>query len=181
MILVAYASAHGSTAGIAAHMAVRLQNAGLPSVAAPVHTLGSIASYDAAIVGSAIHNGAWLPEAAAFLEGHRTQLQRVPCWLFSVGAVGERSSFFGAGPSRIIRDAQEVRSHTAQLVAATGARGHHGFAGAVDPKDWSALGNVFLRALGGRPGDHRDWPEIDEWTDSVVAALRGIAMQPHAA
>ncbi len=181
MILIAYASAHGSTAEIAAHMAVRLQNAGLPAVAAPVHTLGGIGTYNAAIVGSAVHNGAWLPEANSFVESNRAQLRTVPCWLFSVGSVGERSSFFGPGPSRIIRDAQEVRSHTSLLVNATGARGHHAFAGAIDPKDWSALGNVFLRALGGRPGDHRSWPEIDDWTDTVIAALRNGATQPRAA
>lgn len=172
MILVAYASAHGSTAGIAERIARRLRDWGHAAVASPVSSVGSAHPYEAVILGSAIHDGAWLPEAETFARNQADTISGRPVWLFSVGSVGGESSFFGVRTTAIIRRAQSRSPQIAALRALTGARSHHAFAGAVQPGDWSQLGNLLLRAFGGRPGDHRNWAEVDAWADSIANDLR---------
>lgn len=56
---------------------------------------------DAAVLGSAIHNQVWLPEAATFVMSHVRELAIRPVWLFSVGSVGDTSSFFGPRVERL--------------------------------------------------------------------------------
>ena len=49
-ILVAYATKHGSTGGIAERIAERLRAAGLDAEALPVKSVRDVASYDAVIL-----------------------------------------------------------------------------------------------------------------------------------
>ncbi len=172
MILVAYSSAHGSTAGIAERIARRLRDWGHAAVASPVGAVDAVGRYEGVILGSAIHNGAWLPEAETFARNQAEALQGRPVWLFSVGSIGGESSFFGVRTTRLIRRAQSRNAQLVEVRSLTGARDHHGFAGAIQAGDWSKLGNLLLRAFGGRPGDHRNWAEVDAWADSIVNALR---------
>lgn len=172
MILVTYASAHGSTAGIAERIARRLRDWGHAAVASPVGPVGSVTPYEAVILGSAIHSGTWLPEAETFARNQSEAMSGRPVWLFSVGSVGSESSFFGVRMTGIVRRAQSHSPQIAAVRSVTGARGHHAFAGAIRPGDWSKVGNLLLRAFGGRPGDHRNWAEVDAWADSIVNDLR---------
>ena len=54
-------------------------------------------------------------------------------------------------------------------------RDHRNFAGAIKKGDWSRVGDVFLRVLGGRFGDYRDWADIDAWADAIAAGLNAPA------
>ena len=71
-VLVGYASAYGSTKGIAQEIGDRLIHTGLHADIRPVDEIDAVDAYDAAVVGSAIHNMAWLPEAASFVRSHPT-------------------------------------------------------------------------------------------------------------
>jgi menaquinone-dependent protoporphyrinogen oxidase len=87
-VLVTCASPHGSTQGIAERIAARLRAGGISVDCAPVQhvqdvqdaqdvqdvqdvqdaqEVRGVADYDAVIVGSAIHDQAWLPEASQFV------------------------------------------------------------------------------------------------------------------
>lgn len=87
-ILVAYASRHGATRGIAEHIARTLERTGLDVTPQPVDNAGPIDEYGAFIIGSAAYMGGWLGEATAFVRQHRDLLARRPVWLFSSGPVG---------------------------------------------------------------------------------------------
>ena len=87
-VLVAYATRHGATAGIAERIAAGLRDAEQAAAAHPVKDVGDLAAYDAFVVGSAAYMFRWLKEATKFAKRHRAILARHPVWLFSSGPVG---------------------------------------------------------------------------------------------
>ena len=87
-ILVAYASRHGSTQGIAQRIAERLGSHGLDAEARPAATVRDAARYDAFVVGAAAYMFHWLKDASAFVERNQALLAERPTWLFSSGQVG---------------------------------------------------------------------------------------------
>ncbi len=87
-VLVAYASKHGATAGIAERIAERLRAAGLEAEARPVKAVRDVAAYDAFVIGAAAYMFHWMKEATAFVRRHRTLLATRPVWLFSSGPLG---------------------------------------------------------------------------------------------
>lgn len=167
-VLVTYATADGSTAGVAQRIADRLADRGHE---AEVHTVdevgstGGVEPYDAVVIGSAVHDQAWLPAATAFVHDHATPLARRPVWVFSVGMVDAFPRLFRRGA-----DAEE-----AKLVAALGddlsPAGDHLFSGVVEPGQFPAAGRAVFRLLGVHYGDHRDWAAIDEWADGISDRL----------
>lgn len=174
-VLIAYATAHGSTRGVAERIAGRLGEAGFAATVAPVDEAPDVGQHEAVVVGSALHSQAWLPEARRFVDANVEQLAQRPTWLFTVGTIGETSSFL---PRPIARLGSRLRKDSAELAgwrSAIGVRDHRYFAGAISPDHWSPVGNVVLRLLGGRHGDHRDWDDIDAWSDRIAAGLRGRA------
>ncbi|MGW8378323.1 flavodoxin domain-containing protein [Streptomyces sp. ODS28] len=84
-VLVGFASAHGSTRGVAERIAARLAASGLSVEARPLNVELEPSGYRAFVLGSAVHNGAWLPEAADFVRSNGAVLAQHPVWLFSVG------------------------------------------------------------------------------------------------
>ena len=146
-ILVAYASAHWSTKGIAEEIADRLTKAGFKTALHSVGDLTDLRLYEAVVLGSAIHNQAWLPEAAEFLTSHASELARLPVWLFSVSSVGSKSSFFGPQVSQLIRSRRRepdvVRAARPELEP----RDHHYFAGAIERGHWNRDRAVERRRL----------------------------------
>ena len=62
-VLVVYASAHGSTQEIAEYITARLAGSGLRVQAHSVVDAPDPAAFDAVVIGSAIHDRAWLPGA----------------------------------------------------------------------------------------------------------------------
>lgn len=170
-VLVGYASAHGSTRGVAERIAGRLVGHGLGARARSVDEIVEVTPYDAVVVGSAVHNGAWLPGAVRFLHRNADLLRERPVWLFTVSAVGETSSFF---PERLGRWMYRRRKEPKELAALrreVRARGHHAFAGAIQRDHWPLPGHVLLRTLRGTYGDHRDWADIDAWSHRIAREL----------
>jgi menaquinone-dependent protoporphyrinogen oxidase len=134
--------------------------------------IGSLEPYDAVVLGSAIHNQAWLPEAAAFVKAHAGDLARRSAWLFSVCSVGETSSFLGPRTTRFVQRRRKDTKELAGFRQAIHPRDHRNFAGAIQRSHWNVLGDLFLRAFGGTYGDHRDWRDIDAWADGIARQLK---------
>ena len=65
-ILVTYATQGGSTAGIAEAVGKTMAEAGAQVDVRPIQSVSDLRSYQAVVVGSAIHSGKWLPEATKF-------------------------------------------------------------------------------------------------------------------
>lgn len=172
-VLVAYASDHGSTQGVAERIAARLSENGVGAKALPVDEAGDPSDYEAAVLGSAIHSMAWLPEATRYAKRHAAGLAGRPVWLFSVSLVGDAGS---ALPGPIAARARKMKERrppkaTVEVREAVKPRGERSFTGAIEPDHWGRLGRTVFRALGGKWGDHRDWDDVDAWARSIAAEL----------
>ncbi|HMS48953.1 MAG: flavodoxin domain-containing protein [Candidatus Microthrix subdominans] len=169
-VLVGYASAYGSTKGIASRVGEHLRAAGFEVDVHPVDEIDSVNAYEAVIIGSAIHNQKWLPSGDEFMRAHAEALAS-PVWLFSVCSIGETTSFLSERLARIARRRRKVPPTVSEVQRPIDLRDHRYFAGAIERTHWSAAGNLFLRLCGGTYGDHRDWMDIERWTAGIATAL----------
>lgn len=173
-ILVAFASRHGGTEGIADAVGAALretdaESAGPGDATGPgahhlVDVLGvgdieDVAVYDAVIVGSAVYVGRWMDSARRFVLAHAPALRNRPVWLFSSGPVGDP-----AVPDTEAADAAEL----AELVEAQGTRT---FAGRLRPAELSLSERTRIRDVHAAEGDYRDWDEIREWALDIADTL----------
>lgn len=169
VVLVAYATDHGSTRGVADRIADRLRQRGVDARACAVADVLEVSSCEAVVLGSAIHGGKWLPEARQFADRNAAPLREQPVWLFSVSTLGDEESMF---PPRVANRLRALRKETpemAEIRRLLHPRQHRNFAGAITRSHWPATGRAFFRATGGRYGDHRNWPAIDAWADLIAA------------
>ncbi len=173
--LVAYASRHGSTASIAERIAGRLRSAGDDVDCRPMDEVTDLSGYDAVILGSALHDQAWLPEAMTFLARFADRLGPLPVWLFTVGMPE-------ALPRRLQGWARMEEGQTAEkLSPLVRPKGHRLFSGVIRKDHLSGAGRVRFRMMGGRYGDFRDWDEIDRWADVVGEELHHAGQHPTSA
>jgi menaquinone-dependent protoporphyrinogen oxidase len=77
-VLVAYASRHGATQGIAERIARTLQEAGVDAEARPAATIKSVAGYDAFVIGSAAYMFHWEKDASSLVRRNRAALAGKP-------------------------------------------------------------------------------------------------------
>ena len=164
LVMIGYASVHGSTEGIARRLADRLRAYGHSVDVRPLDKpMDALVLYDAFILGSAVHGGSWLRQATGFAEREAEILSRRPVWLFSVGLARVLGGRFAS--------AGDVPKGVPEVIRDTGARDHHLFAGAIQPSHLPVFGRFLYKAMGGRYGDFRDWAGVDDWAESIAAQL----------
>jgi menaquinone-dependent protoporphyrinogen oxidase len=153
-VLVAYASAAGSTAGIAERIAHVLMAAGCNVVCLPAGDGVDPAGFDALVLGSAVHDMAWLPSTVDLVR-RAAAAGNDPVWCFSVGAVNPRGWF-----TRYVacREAERVER---QFPAGFRAQEHRVFGGVVEMRGVPRWGRLFYRLIGGHAHDRPDWPAIE--------------------
>jgi menaquinone-dependent protoporphyrinogen oxidase len=160
-ILVACATRHGATAEITAEIAevLRRDVAGAVVDLRDAADAGEVAGYDAAVIGSAVYLGRWLPAARDLVDGHREVLSAMPVWLFSSGPLGD--------PPVPVDEPAEV----AALSVAVGARGHRLFAGRLDHQELRWVERAVTRVVHAPEGDFRDHDAIRQWASGVASVL----------
>jgi menaquinone-dependent protoporphyrinogen oxidase len=170
-VLIAYASRHGSTEGIARRLEAALRAQGVAADAIEADVVRDPEGYDGYVVGSAVYAGQWLGPAKAFVRHYRGLLGRHPLWLFSSGPLSsDPAERDRARPGAIDRLAEELS-----------ARGHEVFAGAWD-RAAPPVG-VMERVMHALPpardalpdGDFRDWDQVDRFA-AVIAGELGLAL-----
>jgi menaquinone-dependent protoporphyrinogen oxidase len=161
-ILVGYASAHGSTRSIAKRIGALLAERGFRVDVRPMADVKGAGAYEAFVLGSAIHNRAWLPEALDFLTRERDALAGQPVWLFSVGMPAALR-----GPWRQFGFKEEILLSSG-LRTKVAARDHRLFSGVFLREHTSLTGHLLFKALGCRYGDYRDWPKISAWASTIT-------------
>jgi menaquinone-dependent protoporphyrinogen oxidase len=177
-ILVAYASRHGATAGIAERIAQTLERTGLDVTLRPAEEVRSVDEFGAFVIGSAAYMGGWLGAATTFVRRHREVLAGRPVWTFSSGPVGNepldakgRDQLKMAEPKEFEEFARTIQPRDQKV-----------FFGAYDP-DAPTVGMAeglmkrFLRfapaARTALPtGDFRDWPAIEGWAARIARELQ---------
>lgn len=171
-VLVAYATRHGATAGIAERVAATLTAAGLTAEARAVGDVGEVGSYDAVVLGGAAYLLHWLKPAVTFARRHSAELAARPVWLFSSGPLG---ADLADKDGRNVLDASRPREFD-ELATLLHPRGERVFFGAYDPDAPPVgLGERLARhipAADALPtGDFRDWPAIDAWAGQIATEL----------
>ncbi len=171
-VLVAYASKHGATAGIADRVAERIAASGIEAESVEVTKVRNVSDYDAYVVGSAVYMSRWMKEAARFVNSHGDDLADKPLWLFSSGPLGEdliddkgRDVFESSRP----KDFDELK--------ALSPVDERVFFGAYDPEaPAKGMAEKLMKKMPASArtlpvGDFRDWDAIDAFADEVVDAL----------
>ena len=172
-VLVAYASRHGATRGIAERIADRLRADGVEAEARPVSAVRDVGAYDAVVVGGAAYMFHWLKEATGFVRRNGAVLAARPVWLFSSGPLGTDTVDAQGHDVLLTSEPKEF----AQLRSVLHPRDVRVFFGALDPEAPTVgLAERFVRhmpaARNAMPaGDFRDWPAIDAWADGIAAEL----------
>lgn len=176
-ILVAYATRHGATRGIAERIAERLRSDGLDAEARPAAEVRDVGGYDAFVVGAAAYMFHWLGDATTFVKRNRAVLAERPTWLFSSGPVG--TDLVDAKGRDVI--VESTPREFAEFRDAIHPRDEKVFFGALDP-DAKPIGvaerlvALMPAAKGAMPhGDFRDWAAIDAWADAIAHELSGAA------
>ncbi len=160
-VLVAYASKHGSTQGIAERIAGKLRQMGKQVDVQPVDTVKNPGSYEAYVIGSAIYFGSWMKEATEFVHQNKTTLAGRPVWLFSVGPLGVD-----------FMDDEQQPKEKAEFQETIKPRDHRVFFGALDHNKLTFTERMMTKAVRAPEGDYRNWEAIDTWAESIARDLR---------
>jgi menaquinone-dependent protoporphyrinogen oxidase len=159
-VIVACASKHGSTEGIAEAITERLGQRGIHAVAHRVGDVSDLDGVEAVVLGSAVYAGSWLKEATAFVEVNAGALSKMPLWLFSSGPLGAE-----------VHDDEEQPRQLADLTERLRPRGHRTFFGALDPSKLGFGERMLVKAVKAPEGDFRDWGAISAWADEIAREL----------
>ncbi len=163
-ILLAYATRFGSTQEVAETIAVELRQAGFTVDIQPMQEVKALANYDAVILGAAIYNAKWHPDAHQFLSQHHETLGKRPVLIFALGPLSNSDA--ARRNSRRQLDKELAKYPWLKPVAV------EIFAGKYDPSK-PGLG-FFERLLPAR--DHRNWDAIRAWANSLPAQLQHVEM-----
>ena len=159
-VVVAYASKHGSTEGIAAAIAERLTEAGEPAEATRVDQVSDLSAATAVVLGSAIYAGSWMKEAVEFVHRFAEPLAERPVWLFSSGPLGED-----------VEDEEQQPRQLEEIEGIVGPIEHRVFFGALDRSKLGFAERMIVKAVKAPDGDFRDWDEIRTWADAIASDL----------
>jgi len=167
--LVAYASRTGSTAGVAEAISKILSEYGIKTIVLPVAEVKSLAEYSAVVVGSAVQNSRWLPEAIKFIADNRDILNCKPFAAFQVCITltmkdGEK---YRSGVEKWMDPVRELAQPLSEGF----------FAGTLDISKIPTFNDRLkfrVSALFGIlvEGDHRDWEAIRSWAKELKIKLQ---------
>ncbi len=131
-----------------------------------VEEVDDVSAYQAVVVGSAVHNQAWLPSARMFMTRHAPELAKLPVWAFSVGMADALPKAFRKRGAALQQDRLGV-----VLYKEVPLRGHKLFSGVYMAAQMPAPLRIIFRVARGRFGDLRDWDAVDSWTDEIADQL----------
>lgn len=163
-VLVAFASKHGATEGIAAALGSTLADRGYEVDVESVESVAGVGSFGAVVLGSALYTGSWMKPAVEFAERHARVLVPQPVWLFSSGPLGPVT---GAD----YEQAKQLADLTDLLIP----QDHIVFPGALDMEKLGFAERMVMRAVRAEPGDYRDWDAIAGWAGRIGDFLDGKA------
>lgn len=158
-LLVAYATAAGSTIGVAEAIGKTLATSGYSVDVKPIKNNPTLEGYQAVILGSAVHGKRWLPEATEFIKNHQVELLKVPVAAFCVHIMNLGSD--EKSKKNRLAYLDPVRSLLPIVDEAY-------FAGkGLDPDTSSRFERFMAGLMHIPPGDKRDWEKISAWADNI--------------
>lgn len=164
-ILVAYATKHGATMGIALVIAEQLRKAGHEVEVHPVDQVDDPSRYAAVVLGSAVYIGQWRSEAVNFLESHAEALAGRPVWMFSSGPTGK------GDPLELLQGVL-IPEKLRPLIDRIQPRHVAVFHGELVPDALGIGERLIIRGVKAPTGDFRDWDSISGWASAIADELR---------
>ena len=158
LILVAYATKHGSTQEVAEAVAATLRQHALEVEVQPASEVRALDRYGAVVLGAPLYSGRWHGDASRFLKRHRTALSERPVAIF---ALGPRSA---AEEER--RGSREQLDRALAKASWLAPVAIEVFGGVIDP---AKLRFPFNRMPA---SDARDWTAIRAWASNLAASLQ---------
>jgi menaquinone-dependent protoporphyrinogen oxidase len=168
-ILIAYATAAGSTAQVAEAIGKTLRQGGATVDVRRAQEVDDLSGYDAVVLGSGVRAGRTYAQAGAFLATHRAALSALPVAGFVVCLAAKDRSEASCAEAEGYLDAMFAQAPGVEPLS----KGV--FAGAIDYARLPWLLGVILKLLKKEPGgDYRDWDAIQEWATGLPSTL-GVA------
>ncbi len=165
-ILVTYASMFGSTAEIAQVLGAALRDAHTVVDVRPVIDVNDVGPYHAVVIGSAIYNGQWLPEAVQFVHIHEATLCRLPVAYFAACMLLHRDT---SRHRRVVATYLDAVRHVAPRVEPVTIAM---FAGKLRYRNLPLLERLLFACKAHLSwGDFRDWSAIGAWAQDLRPAL----------
>ena len=168
-ILIAYDTIHGSAAEVADQVGKELCSRGFTVDVRFAGNASSIEEYDAVILGSAIYEFTWLPDARRFLRNYYAALSSKPVAVFIVCSAMYQDTPESRDAVRKAFVSPLLTRYPAISPLSIGL-----FGGAVDfnTNRYNLFEKIVLRILGKALGfkdsaDWRDWDYISDWAQEV--------------
>lgn len=174
-VLVAYATAHGSTGDVARRIGSILQQNGHEITVREAPYITDVNGYEAFVLGTAIESGVWLPALREFVMRFEAQIKDKPVYVW-VNCIRVMEEY---GMSHIMEYYMPK-----ELLAKLNIRGITALAGKLDlgSVDWTERWTLPTRYDGHAwptnfDGDFRDWDKIFDWAISVIKDLQMVKLQ----
>jgi menaquinone-dependent protoporphyrinogen oxidase len=161
-VLVAYATRHDSTRGIAAAIAEVLAASGLKVRLESIDAVGDLRAYRAVVIGGSVFDGSWMPGAHEFLTTHEGELEGMPVWLFASGP----SEPLPAGTT------VEVPQRLVTVIERIGPRDVALFSGSLQPHHLGAGLRVLAKLARSTFAERRDRAAVERWAHRIAEELR---------
>jgi menaquinone-dependent protoporphyrinogen oxidase len=166
-VLVAYATRHSATAGVAENIADVLCGLNHRVDLRYVENVTSIEYYDAVIVGSAIYEFNWLPVAKDFIERFKVPLASMPVAYF-FGCAGLKEDTEENQEAVLIFINPVLRKYPDIVPVDIGR-----FGGAVDFSRLDNFETIIINFIGVTENeDWRDWVKIGAWAAKVSGLIQ---------
>lgn len=165
-VLVVYATKSGCTTDIAKKIGDTLAERGASVDVVPAEKAGDVAGYDAVVVGSGVRMGQWHESARTWVTSNSAALKGLPVAFYTCNLT------LAQEPEKV----DEVRAFTDPLIEASGVTPVDIglFAGWNEPKKFSLVERVVMKAMKAPQGDFRDFSAVGEWAQGVAPKL-GLA------
>lgn len=163
-VIVAAASRHGGTCEIADRIAATLDRElsfAWDVVRSDLSDLRELDDADAVVLGSAVYFGHWMHSAGRALD-YVKDAPLFDLWLFSTGPVSD------------VESAKEQIASADQMVERGQAIEHKVFGGRLDTSKLNWAERAAVKVVHALPGDHRDWDQVDEWSQHIAGQLRVV-------
>jgi len=170
-ILIIYDTKYGATRTIADKIQEVLCAQGAQVDMSLVKRIQDVSTYDAVIIGSAIINEQWRPDALNFLKAKKDDLAAKPVAVFIVcGLLKDDTAENRQTAQKYYIDA--VLKKTPEIVP-VGSPGL--FAGVMDFSVLAPMDEFLIRALFGSmlpEGDYRNFDKVTQWTNDILPLLK---------